>query len=64
MCESCRSVYHQFITEYPNAKVNVVSGKKTIVHKKNKDGTIVEKEVSPWTWRKRKKKDTKKKKKG
>ena len=64
MCQSCRGVYQQFIAEYPNAKVNVVSGKKTIIHKKNSDGSITEKEVSPWIYRKRKKKDTKKKKKG
>lgn len=27
MCESCRGVYSQFISEFPNAIVNVVSGK-------------------------------------
>lgn len=52
MCESCRGVYEQFMIEYPNAKVNVVSGKQ-ITKTKIIDGEEKEIEVSPWDWRKR-----------
>lgn len=53
MCESCRGVFAQFTEEYPNAIVNVVSGR--VMHKKkNRDDEEVEVEISPWDWRKRK----------
>lgn len=52
MCESCRGVMQQFQNEFPNAKINVVSGKIVKKHKIKADGSIKEVEVSPWNWRK------------
>lgn len=40
MCESCRGVYKQFAKEFPNAIINIVSGK------------IYEGGGSPWKYRK------------
>lgn len=53
MCESCRNVKDQFQNEYKNAKINIVSGKKVVRHKKQQNGTVKEVEASPWDWRKR-----------
>ncbi len=51
MCGSCRGVLEQFNEEFPNVKVNVVSGK-IMYKKKIVEGKVEYVEVSPWDWRK------------